>query len=165
MGQESVLLALVFCSDDAASTEDDEGDPGWTGYQVDNLVVTDNNQDTLFFADADGWPVGGELSHHGGIIETVPQSWRIAQVEDAHSPVHVLAIEPVDAGFHHYFEYNDPIDLTGIDGGETILDLYLKGYWEHPGQLPDEPHWTVLIKPSDSDRWYYGTNPYDDPGG
>ncbi|MBZ0264723.1 T9SS type A sorting domain-containing protein [bacterium] len=157
-GSDQVHVRFAFCSDPAAAT-DDGPNPSWTGFQVDNVEISADG-DVVFSDDADGNNVGGPFTFDSGLDVEAPPQWAILEIPDAPSPTHVLGMEDMETAFLHMYEYTQEIDLTGLTDGTTSLDVTLKGLWTHPGVFPDAPHWTLKVKPSDDNVWYFATNPY-----
>lgn len=157
-GQSQVRVAFAFASDPGLSAADSSQ---YTGFQVDNVLVADSEDNTYFADDADGNNIGGEFEFFAGRNQHI---YSIFEVDDAPSPTHVMGIEDIPSGFEMYYE-SPVIDLTDLTVGTTTLDVMVKGFWEHPVPYPDGPKWTVKVKPSDTGEWYYGSNPYDDPSG
>ena len=160
VGQNDIMVRFAFCSDPAACTADDQGDDTWTGFQIDDIVIAGPGNVIYFSDDADGNNVGGPLTFDSGLDVVVPPAWDIYTVPDAYSPTHVLGIEDIPLGFVHYMQYAEEIDLTEVTEGQTQLDVYLRGAWDHPNPFPDNAFWTVKVRPSDAETWYYATNPY-----
>ncbi|MBZ0263166.1 T9SS type A sorting domain-containing protein [bacterium] len=157
-GNNDVRIRFAFCSDPAASTADGTG-PDWTGFQIDDVLV--EHDDMVYYADnADGDNVGGPFLFASGLDANVGQSWDIYTVDDAPSPTHVAGIEDFELGYLHHYTYTEQIDLTDLDNGNTTLDLMMKGFWSHPNEFPNNAFWTMKVKPSDDDVWYYASNPY-----
>jgi len=162
VGNPEVRVRLAFCSDPAACTDDAQGDPTWTGLQFDDIIIVDEAGDVLFQDDADGNIVGGGLIGFQGLGSIIDPQWQLLEVEDAPSPTHVLGIQDIAPGFHHNYQYAGEIDLSELAEGTIIrLNVWVKGEWSHPTPAPNNPHWTVKVKPADSDLWFFATDPYD----
>ncbi len=158
-GSDEVLIRFGFASDSSLCTENNEL---LTGFQLDDIRIVDSENTTLFFEDLDGNNIGGQCLPVAGRYEE--SNWRVIEMEGVPSPDHALGITPVPTGFIHYFE-SPVIDLMDLSTGQTRLDVYVRGAFDHPGYYPATAYWTVKVSPVDSEEWYFASNPYDDPYG
>ncbi|MBZ0265533.1 T9SS type A sorting domain-containing protein, partial [bacterium] len=162
-GNEAVRVKIAFCSDPAACTDDAQGDPTWTGIQVDDIQVFDGNEEVLFFDNADGDNIGGELIPFSGLANLLENQWSVIETEDAWSGTHLMGIEDIGVGFTHFYQ-SDIIDLSDVaEESVARLNVAVKGMWDHPN--PTQVFWTVKIKPEDEDTWYFAEYPYSDTPG
>ncbi|MDP8208801.1 MAG: T9SS type A sorting domain-containing protein [Candidatus Electryonea clarkiae] len=155
-GGNMVRIAFCFASDQASSTNDGLGDASWTGFQLDNIELSERNE--IYFADdADGNNTGGEFVMFSGRYP----AFSLHAIEDAPSGDLVSGIYNIPREFSRYATYTEDIDLTDYDEGLTYLDVMVNGVWEHAN---DDAYWTMHVKPSDTDEWYYASNPYGEDG-
>ncbi|MBZ0264296.1 T9SS type A sorting domain-containing protein, partial [bacterium] len=163
VGNEAVRIRFGFCSDGNSSTADGAG-PDWTGFQLDEITVAQEDS-TWLYDNAEGEHIGGPFSFSSGLGGGVAQSWTIQPVDDAPSAPNAVGFSDFNTGFLHYFQYNGTIDLTADSTGTTMLDCMVKGNWDHPNDFPDNAYWAMKVRPMDNDVWYYAANPYGEVPG
>ncbi len=157
-GHDDAYLVIAFSSDQFVCGW---GNDDYTGFQVDNIVLQDDNS-VLFEDDAEDRE-GTDITLGAGNSPFTVIAWEIIDgVSNAPSPDHVLGNDTYGFDFRQAYDYTGWIQLPDqLDPGESLfLDFMLQGDLNSENGLPldERPYWTVKIYVESDGTWYYGNN-------
>ncbi len=149
-----VQFAWVFCSDPAYSTVDQED---MTGYQVDNIEVTDGG--TVIFADDAEDPDNTELEFWGGMeADDFNYFDFFTGATDPPSAPTVVGMEDTEPGYQHY--YTSPeFSLPELEPGQRLyLDIFVNGDLYYDADADSNPWWQLEVWDPEQGIWWHANN-------
>jgi len=151
---DDVKVIFAFASDPGYDTSDD---PTYSGYQIDDIVVSDDNG-TIFSDDAED-PDNTPLTFVGGLETTVASEFNLLDGQsDAPSPTHVLDLDNQTHGYEHYLE-SPEFDLPTVEDGQSLtFDIMVNADMSYADTDTYYASWTLQIWDPEQEVWWNVNN-------